>query len=233
LAAAVFMMIAIVFWPRPPAIATAVIDMSPKMAACRADAQKSLGTTKLDIASQYQVSGLCYSQIRGEFELGDFAIRRSALIDQLFETLVIMWMVVAITISGVVLAGVQLAAAYSLASLGKGEFAQPTEMSLKQGRISVQSSITGLLILTVSLAFFVVFVKFVYKLEVVNTSRETESLAAQAPAAISAKFKLPQLGGYGTVKPTSEPAAASAEPAGAGPASNATIVPNPARSLVP
>jgi hypothetical protein len=186
--------------------------MSAKMDGCRVETLKTLGTTNVGIGTLYQVSGFCYSAIRNVSELGEFNIRRLFLVSQQFETLVIMWMVVAITISGVILAGVQLGAAYRLATVGKGEFAQTTKITVTQGRMSMQSSITGLLILTVSLAFFFVFVKFVYKLDVVQTSLGVDSVAGQ-PAA--QPVKAPRLPGLAAVEIASDTAAAKAQPASA------------------
>jgi hypothetical protein len=156
--------------------------MSVKMDGCRVETLKTLGITNANVGTLYQVSGFCYSFIRSVSMLGEFNIRRLFLVSQQFETLVIMWMVVAITISGVILAGVQLAASYRLATIGKGDFDHKTEISVTEGRMSMTSSITGLLILTVSLAFFFVFVKFVYKLDLLQTSLGADSSVVQ-PAA--------------------------------------------------
>jgi hypothetical protein len=211
-AAAIVIMAVIAFWPHPPASATNPIDMSAKMDGCRVETLKTLDMTNVNIATLYQVSGFCYSAIRNASLLGEFNIRRLSLVSQQFETLVIMWMVVAITISGVILAGIQLAAAYSLATLGKGEFTQNTQLTAEQGRISMQSSVTGLLILTVSLAFFFVFVKFVYKLDVLQTSLGEDSVTVQSAAQPA---KAPRLGGYAAVEAASDTAAAKAQPASA------------------
>jgi hypothetical protein len=202
----------IAFWPRPPASATNPIDMSVKMDGCRVETLKTLGMTKVEIGTMYQVSAFCYSAIRDVSMLGEFNIRRLFLVSQQFETLVIMWMVVAITISGVILAGVQLAASYRLATLGKGDFDHKTEISVTEGRMSMTSSITGLLILTVSLAFFFVFVKFVYKLDLLQTSLGVDSSVVQPAAEL---HKARKLAGNATFDTASGTAPANAKSASA------------------
>jgi hypothetical protein len=218
IAVALFAMAVIAFWPHPPESATNAIDMSAKMEGCRVETLKTLGVTQAPIETLYEVSGFCYATIRNVSELGESNIRRLFFVSQQFETLVIMWMVVAITISGVILAGVQLAAAYRLATLGKAEFAQKTELAAEQGKISLNSSITGLLILTVSLAFFFVFVKFVYKIDVVQTSLGQDNVTATTATPI----KAPSLAGYATVQTASDAAAAKAQPSSAASAPSPT-----------
>ena len=96
---------------------------------------------------------------------------------------------VIITISGVVLAAVQLIASYKLASTGRAEFAQTSELMLQRDRVLLKSSVTGLLILTASFAFFFVYVVWVYTIREVNLtdqvvqakqSTQTESAVAQS-----------------------------------------------------
>ena len=85
-----------------------------------------------------------------------------------------MWMVVSITISGVLLSGLQLLVSYQLAVAGRGQFGESGELSLEKDRVSLKSSITGLFILIVSFAFFAVFVFEIYKIREVNVD-PTES----------------------------------------------------------
>jgi hypothetical protein len=72
-------------------------------------------------------------------------------------------MVVCITIAGVALAGAQLLISYRLAMLGKENHTLDSTFILAKDRIAVRSSITGLLILTVSFCFFIVFVIWVFQ----------------------------------------------------------------------
>lgn len=131
-----------------------------------------------------EISTVCYMQARGEAILADFTIRRANLLGQLTEGRIVLWMVVAITLSGVLLAGLQLMAAYRLAGAGRGEFAASQELTLEQNKISVKSSVTGLLILIVSFAFFMVYVIYVY------TSKE---LRQEAPESRASSLPTPSI----------------------------------------
>lgn len=146
----------------------AMLDETAKLSACRSEALKLLHPAEVDIDLLTQISNLCYGQVRGEDLLGDFNIRRTNYLRQQFQGVVFLWMVVTITISGVVLAALQLAAAYKLASSGRGDLTQGGEITIEEKRISLKSSVTGLLILTVSFAFFLVYVVWVYPLTASN-----------------------------------------------------------------
>jgi hypothetical protein len=77
-----------------------------------------------------------------------------------------MWMVVAVTFSGVLLAGLQLWASYQLAAASRTTLhANDGEFILKRDQLVLKSSITGLFILLVSFCFFLVFVFYVYRFE--------------------------------------------------------------------
>lgn len=107
---------------------------------------------------------VCYKELSAQSQLDDFRLRTLKYLQQSHDQNVLLWMVVAITISGVALAAVQLLASFRLASAGRGELARDAELSIEQGRISLKSSVTGLLILVVSFAFFTVFVYEIYRL---------------------------------------------------------------------
>ncbi|TCG05283.1 hypothetical protein BZM27_34800 [Paraburkholderia steynii] len=155
--------------------ASVAFDESAKMLACRNDAIQLMKPERLNVATLYDISDLCYTQVRREYLIGNFNIHRYNIVKQEFQTLVVMWMVVAITMSGVFLAGMQLLAAYRLALTGQGQLSEGSDLSLERGKISVKSSVTGLLILTVSLAFFIVYVKWVYALTPDQSSSEASS----------------------------------------------------------
>jgi hypothetical protein len=152
-----------------------VLNESGKLHACRAEALQFLKPERPELGLLTQIADHCYMQVRGENLLGDFNIRRSNYFRQQFQGIVFLWMVVAITMSGVLLAALQLVAAYKLASTGRGSLDQGGEITLEEKRISLKSSVTGLLILTVSLAFFMVFVAWVYPLTDANISVEGPS----------------------------------------------------------
>ncbi len=106
--------------------------------------------------------GLCYAQVNEEDILADFSVRKAAFINQQKQTTVLLWMVVAITLSGVILAGVQLIASYRLAFAGKTGIEIASDLNIEKTRLSVKSSVTGVVILSISLAFFYIFVHEVY-----------------------------------------------------------------------
>ncbi|MFD3264209.1 hypothetical protein [Phenylobacterium ferrooxidans] len=138
-----------------------------------------------------RVSSVCYNHAYRALLLDDFRIRRTAYVQQQFQGNVMLWMVVAITLSGVALAGLQLLAASRLAATGQASLASDGVLSLERGKISLRSSVTGLLILVVSLAFFGIFVNWVYQL-----SENTPEKAPQ-PVAQKAQQMLQGLGGVG------------------------------------
>jgi hypothetical protein len=118
--------------------------------------------SNLDVSQFSQAHALCYTEVNEEDMLVDYSIRKSAYLNQQKQTTVLLWMVVAITLSGVILAGVQLIAGYRLASAGKAAFDAGGTIDIEKGKLSLKSSVTGLVILAISLVFFFVFVKEVY-----------------------------------------------------------------------
>jgi hypothetical protein len=63
---------------------------------------------------------------------------------------------------GVALAGIQLIASYQLALKGRAALEQHSDISIQASKISTTSSVFGVSILVISLAFFYVFVKDIY-----------------------------------------------------------------------
>jgi hypothetical protein len=107
---------------------------------------------------------------------------------------------------------VQLLAAYRLAGTGHGTFADQQEIVLEQNKISLKSSVTGLMILVVSFAFFMVYVAWVYtSKELKQETPESASVSAPTPTSTAT-------GGYGPVPSgASSAGAASAATGGYGP----------------
>jgi hypothetical protein len=118
-------------------------------------------------------------------------------------------MVVAITISGVLLAGFQLLAAFRLANAGRGEFTQGGELSLDQKSISLKSSVTGVIVLTISLVFFITYVKWVYP---IRTQIDPEVAASNSSAPIAMSSNIPITLGVGGVGVAPEPSSHSVVP---------------------
>jgi hypothetical protein len=112
-----------------------------------------------------QVVEHCYSLLRSDGLLRDFAIRELTFAQQYRANGILMWLVVIITLSGVLLAAVQLIASYRLAEASKAIFAGSQEIAIKRDQLVLKSSVTGLFILLLSFAFFLAFVFYVYRIE--------------------------------------------------------------------
>jgi hypothetical protein len=129
---------------------------------------KMIHPDKVDMKLLKGVADLCYIERDHEYHLENKRIQRQVFVEQNFVGRVMLWMVVAITISGVLLAALQLFASFKLAVQGHSTLSQEGSVSLEGGKIAVKSSVTGLLILVVSFAFFMVFVDKVYTISQVN-----------------------------------------------------------------
>jgi RsiW-degrading membrane proteinase PrsW (M82 family) len=139
----------------------------------------------------------CSNRIAWDRQIREFEIRKRAFEEQARETPVILWMVVSLTVSGVLLAALQLLVA-SLVSLRKPASGTPAEQSadiqqlvaslislrkpaagtsdeqsadiqqnsleVKPGSIIVRSAVSGIVVLTISLAFFWVYIIYVYSI---------------------------------------------------------------------
>jgi hypothetical protein len=158
--------------PPPPQV-----DILSRTHQCRSEIRNSVAPDKLTPDIWEWISTLCYTEVRGEAVLMDFNLRRSTLIEQKTEGRIILWMVVAITLSGVALAGLQLVAAYRLASAGHGDFGAAQEVTLEQNKISLKSSVTGLMILVISFAFFMVYVVYVYTVKELKSPEASSSVS--------------------------------------------------------
>lgn len=134
----------------------------------------TLGTTRpetIDLGLLQAAGELCYRQINAQGLLDDARIRQLKFSYQHDADRALLWMVVAITLSGVCLAGLQLGASYKLALLrGEGDLAVEGALSVERDRIALKSTVTGLFILLISFAFFFIYVRYVYKIDEVSSS---------------------------------------------------------------
>ena len=110
------------------------------------------------------VSEYCYDDQRRIDQVSESSIRRGLYIHQRYENNVILFMVVLITLSGAALAGVQLLTSYNLAATGHLGGVGATDLCLEQGRLSIKSSVTGLVVLALSLALFGIYIVKVYSI---------------------------------------------------------------------
>jgi hypothetical protein len=137
-----------------------------RMRQCRQEVTAQVKPQEVDLKFLAGVHGLCYARVNEEDTLAEFGIRRGAFLNQQTETGILMWLVVLITISGVLLAGIQLLAGFKLAMRGKAAFEQGGQISLEANKLSLNSSVAGVLILAISLGFFYIFAKEIYLIRV-------------------------------------------------------------------
>ncbi|MEA3022441.1 MAG: hypothetical protein QOK01_1293 [Alphaproteobacteria bacterium] len=151
------------------------------VAVCIEKHKATTGVTTVSVGDLYGLNGFCYDTIGSQLKIDQEKIRRDNFLFQRNENVVLLYMVVLITISGVVLAGVQLLASYKLAVLGRGELAGGSEINYSANSISFKSSVIGLTILAMSFAFFLVFVIYVYDLRDISDTAPRQA-ATQQPA---------------------------------------------------
>jgi hypothetical protein len=143
-----------------------------------------LGLSKVTVDELYQLNGFCFNSVGSQLKIDQEKIRRDNYVFQRNENVVLLYMVVLITLSGVALAGLQLLASYKLASGGRGELAGGGEIvyNIQQG-VSFKSSVVGLMILAMSFAFFLVFIYNVYTL--IEASTPNEAKPAKQPPVLN------------------------------------------------
>lgn len=107
---------------------------------------------------------ICYDRIHSQGLLNEFRIRRVNFQNQHIAENVIMWTVVALTISGVLLAGYQIINTPNTldSPKNKKKVGNSSEFRIEKGKVSLRSSVTGLFILLFSFAFFYVYIIYVY-----------------------------------------------------------------------
>ena len=137
-------------------------DAGQEFSSCIDGTFKTIRVSNPDTVTYSAVWRLCGEQIYNIDALNDFAIRKEKFTQQELDERVILFLVVAITLSGVCLAALQLLASYKLASRQRAKFIEDSTLSLEHDKVSLRSSVTGLMILVVSLGFFIIYVKWVY-----------------------------------------------------------------------
>jgi hypothetical protein len=177
------------------------------VAVCIGKYQSTTGMITVGIGDLYGLNGFCYDTIGSQLKIDQEKIRRDNFVFQRNENVVLLYMVVLVTISGVVLAGVQLLASYKLAVLGRGELAGGgSEINYSAHSISFKSSVIGLTILAMSFAFFLVFIMYVYDM------RDMSSAAESRPVAQSFSPAQPPTNLLPVLTPLDQPRAAEGAP---------------------
>jgi ABC-type antimicrobial peptide transport system permease subunit len=177
---------------------------SNTMVSCINNVLKVVPNDKMTMGYYERIWRLCGNQIFNGLYLDDFVIRRDKFIRQEFDERVNLWLVVAITFSGVVLAALQLFMAYNLTVSGKDAFPKDSELVLESGKLSLKSSVTGLAILALSLAFFIIYVKYIYSMNEVAVGRPA-NLGTPAETEIEAEPPQAPKTPEKERKPTEEP----------------------------
>jgi len=132
---------------------------------CVTDTLPKFETGDVIISTYSDILSYCYSQSFYQSAIDMETVRKNIYERQIFQNEVMLWMVVAITLSGVLLAGIQLAISYKLSLTGRDDQSSISEFTIEKDKLAVKSSITGLLILAFSFSFFFIYVFFVFKIE--------------------------------------------------------------------
>jgi hypothetical protein len=143
---------------------------------CSADTLTAMKPTQLDVSLLRSTLEYCYTASYYAHAVREASVRYDLFTRQIFQNEVMLWMVVAITISGVILAGLQLFASYKISVLTKSASFGDADMTFKADSIAIKSSLTGVLILVSSFLFFFVYVYFVFTLH----DPATEGIRGQA-----------------------------------------------------
>jgi hypothetical protein len=129
---------------------------------------QSRAYSQVSIEVRKELIAFCYQQISTQYVLDDFPMRQSIFSSQQFTGLVLLWIVVGITVSGVILAAIQLLATYKLAVTRNTPVGEAGELVLAADKIALKSSVTGLFILIISFAFFLTYMNFMANIRAVN-----------------------------------------------------------------
>lgn len=205
-----------------------LVHRPSSMSECYGNAMKRAGIERADIPLQNEIRLFCAFEILDQGRLNDFQLRRMAYFQQDYAAYITLWMVVVITISGVVLAGVQLLASYNLSVRSRDmsavqavaaagatpaaaqgaapamvQFVDSGQLEVEKGRLVLRSSVTGLFILIVSFGFFLVYVLEIYTLKENDPDRRA---AAQQGVPVL------QPGGIGHVNAPASPGGSTQQP---------------------
>jgi hypothetical protein len=149
---------------------------------------QSRAYSQVTIETRTQFIDFCYHQISVQYLLDDFPMRQSIFTTQKFTGLVLLWIVVGITVSGVILAAIQLWATYKLAVTRNTPVGESGELVLAADKIALKSSVTGLFILIISFAFFLTYMNFMAGIRVVDGNLPPQTfLTPRLPAGSSSQ----------------------------------------------
>jgi len=147
----------------------------PSIGSCTNSAIELIKPNKLEAETINKLNLICYNTILDQYNLNDFEVRKLKYLHQSYADRVVLWMIFLITISGVILAALQMAASFQLAATGREMFTQSQELLHENGKLIIKSSVTGLFILVISFAFLTLFI---YKIHPLNEHK----IGKEAPA---------------------------------------------------
>lgn len=144
---------------------------------CRSKIEDS--ANKYKQLSLPEIRDFCFGEIHEQGELNEFTIRNTIHLQQYRSNSILLWLVVIITFSGVILSYIQISIARRISATAPNTMtpnSEPldSELIFERNRVTVRSSIIGLIILVVSFAFFLVYVAYVYP-EVIASKKEEKS----------------------------------------------------------
>jgi hypothetical protein len=128
---------------------TVNLNNSRSVNGCAQDTIRLINLNVSDVKIVSQIIDVCYNEIDSQQRLNDFELRRLAFLSRYYADRITLWMVVIITLSGVLLAGLQLAASYRLALLSGTSLASDGQLTVEQGKLVFRSSVTGLFVLII------------------------------------------------------------------------------------
>jgi len=108
---------------------------------------------------------ICYDIKSDEQQLKVIEVNERIYENQLLEDRILLILVTLITLSGVALSALQLYGSYQLALKGQGALADGGSVDLAPSHVAVRSSVVGVVILAISLAFFAIFIVYVYQIK--------------------------------------------------------------------
>lgn len=142
--------------------AMAATDVETRIQLCETRSVAASDRLNPEEKNPQYIQSMCLKRVDDEDQLERNEITTNAFRNQQSETRELMWLVVIITASGVIIAGMQLVQSYKLVAAGKASADQSSKIDIEVGKLSVSSSVTGILILVVSFAFFYIFTKEIY-----------------------------------------------------------------------
>jgi hypothetical protein len=135
---------------------------------CRERMALRLKITSIDESAIKTISDLCNWEISDAYGFAESDARLAAFSLQREQGTIILWIVVAMTAVGLLLAIIQLGMSFVLAIRFKRELVDQAEVRATAKEVVMRSSTIGLALLAVTFAFFLTYVLFVYPIREIS-----------------------------------------------------------------